>query len=535
MSKYSGDMDPRSTTALKTTDEQTVTHEGAPAFVKEAKTALFTLAMTSMTAQDSFYESAAKQDSRLRGLVQQLTEEDPEFIRKFIPWLRNTANMRSAPIVIAAEYALAGGPHRRQVIDSAMVRADEPAEFVGYYIMRTGRSTLPGGIQRGVADAVQRLYNQFSALKYDSQRHNVRMGDVIELVHPQSKDVTQGLLYEWLLDRRHHSQDVRVNVADLPFIQARMILEAVKADQRREVLRAVKGDTHDKAIDLARDAFETGGMTWEYLSGWLPGGMDAEAWESVIPNMGYMALLRNLRNFDEAGINDEATIHILAKLNNPEEVAKSRQFPYRFWSAWRAAQSVVWATTLESALDLSVKNIPEFAGTTLVFVDVSGSMVNPVSDRSQVSRSDIAALFGAALFTKNPKNTRVVVFGTESKDVTPGQRGSMLRNMEVFRDNHGVGHGTYLSTAVGKHYTDEDRIVVFTDLQTHDAGALHVSGGEQDKARFVHYFDLAGYESSPDAIGKDGVFMYGGFTDATFRQMALHEVTQTSDWNTILS
>ncbi len=530
MSKY-GDLDPRSTTALKTTDEQTVTHEDAPALAKDARTALFTLAMTSMTAQDSFYESAATQDSRLRGLVQQLTEEDPEFIQKFVPWLRNTANMRSAPIVIAAEYALAGGPHRRQVIDSAMVRADEPAEFVGYYIMRTGRSTLPGGIQRGVADAVERLYGQFSALKYDSQRHNVRMGDVIELVHPQSKDETQGVLYEWLLDRRHHSQDVRVNVADLPVIMARQNLEAVEPDQRREVLRAVQGDSplaNEDAVAEAAAAFSAGYITWEYLSGWLPGGMDAEAWESVIPSMGYMALLRNLRNFDEAEISDEARIPILAKLNNAEEVAKSRQFPYRFWSAWNATQSVVWASTLETALGLSCQNIPEFAGTTLVLVDVSGSMTNPVSDKSQVQRADVAALFGAALFAKNPKSTRVVVFGTDSEDVTPGQRGSMLRNMEVFRDNHDVGHGTYLASAVDKHFTDEDRIVIFTDLQTHD-------GGAKDKARFVHYFDLAGYRSSPDAIGEDGVFMYGGFTDATFRQMALHEITRTSDWNTILS
>lgn len=531
MSKYSGDTAPRSTTALKTTDEQTVTHEGAPAFEKDFRTALFTLAMTSMTDQDAFYESAAKQDSRLRDLVQRLTASDPGFIEKLVPWLRNTANMRSAPIVIAAEYALAGGPHRRQVIDSAMVRADEPAEFVGYYIMRTGRSTLPGGIQRGVADAVQRLYSQFSALKYDSQRHSVRMGDVIELVHPRSEDATQGVLYEWLLDRRHHSQDVRVNVADLPVIKARQDMEAVEPNQRREVLRAVHGGDPlaDKdALATATDIFNLAAITWEYLSGWLPGGMDAEAWEAIIPNMGYMALLRNLRNFDEAEISDEARIPILAKLNNAEEVAKSRQFPYRFWSAWNATQSVVWASTLETALGLSVQNIPEFAGTTLVLVDVSGSMTNPVSDKSRVQRADVAALFGAALFAKNPKTTRVVVFGTESQDVTPGQRGSMLRNMEVFRDNHEVGHATYLASAVDGHFIDEDRIVIFTDLQTHD-------GGAKDKARFVHYFDLGGYRVSPDPIGEDGVFMYGGFTDATFRQMALHEITRTSDWNTILS
>jgi hypothetical protein len=81
---------------------------------------------------------------------------------------------------------------------------------------------------------------------------------------------------------------------------------------------------------------------------------------------------------------------------------------------------------------------------------------------------------------------------------------------------------------VDGHYRDEDRVVVFTDEQTHD-------GGASGRAKFTHYFDLAGYRSSPDKIGVDGTFMYGGFTDATFRQMKLNELIRTSDWDSILS
>lgn len=504
-------------TALKTSEEPTLTHEGAPAWAKDAKTALFTMAVTSMTAEATFYESAQGRDSRLRGLVHEITREDPEFIEKLVPWLRRTANMRSAPLVIAAEYALAKGPNRRSVVDSAMLRADEPAEFVGYWIGRTGSKTLPGGVQRGLADAVQRLYTEYGALKYDSGRSAVRMGDVLNLVHPSPVAEWQGDLFAWLLDKRHHG-DVRVPLGNLDMIESRKIIEETPPELRRE---AIKSDNWGFA---AKEA----GITWEYVSGWLPGGMDAEAWEAVIPNMGYMALLRNLRNFDEAGISQDARNYIATKLREPAEVVKSRQFPFRFWSAYNATKTHAWSIVLEEALELSVQNVPEFEGSTLVLVDVSGSMSGMTySARGTVRPADVAALFGAAVFAKNPDDARVAVFGAWNKEVTPKTKGSMLRNMEVFRDNNGVGHATNLAQAVEDQYQGEDRIVVFTDMQVHD-------GGAGKKAKFVHYFDLGGYQAALDPVGKDGVFMYGGFTDASFRQMAFHELSRRSSWEEIL-
>lgn len=533
MSKYNVQTKPQAATALKTTTERTVTHEGAPALAKDARTELFTLAVTSMTGEDSFYESASTRDSRLRGLVRQLAAEDPGFVQKLVPWLRNTANMRSAPIVIAAEYAIANGPNRRQVIDSAMSRADEPGEFIGYYKLVTGRRTLPAGIQRGVADAVQRLFTEFSALKYDSSRNAIRMGDVIEMTHPKAKDEAQGALYEWLLDKRHNPSDVRANVSLLPMVSARASIEEVPEAQRREFLRVATVGVpvvSPDAENAVKSAFEKAGVTWEYISGWLPGGMDAEAWEAAIPNMGYMALLRNLRNFDDAKLSEHTLDYVAHYLRDPEKVAKSRQFPYRFWSAYKNLHSVGWGPALEEALRLSVRNIPGMDGKTLVMVDTSGSMSHTVSEKSKVTLAEVGALFGAALYQRNTASARIVAWSSTSKDVTPGRDGSILRQVEkVIATN--VGYATYLARAIDEQYQGEDRIVIFTDLQAHDGGVERAGA----KAQFVHYFDLAGYRGTPDAIGDGRTFMYGGFTDATFRQMYLNELTATSDWDSILS
>jgi hypothetical protein len=101
-------------------------------------------------------------------------------------------------------------------------------------------------------------------------------------------------------------------------------LQTLPEAQRRAVLTAsVNGGGSTTPLQRA-------GWSWERLSGWLPGGMDAAAWEAVIPQMGFMALLRNLRNFDEAKISDSARKYVVDKLSDPEEVAKSRQFPFRF-------------------------------------------------------------------------------------------------------------------------------------------------------------------------------------------------------------
>src|SRR3954464_7629812 len=340
---------------------RSLTHEGGPAFERDVKGELFLLAVTNMVGEDTFYEAADERAERFRTLVRAATREDADWVARFVPWLRGVANMRSASVVAAVEYVRAGGPFGRAVVASGLQRSDEPAEALAYFTSRYGRA-LPQPLKRGVADAARRLYGERAALKYDGLSRAWRMADVVELTHVKPRDETQSALFRWLLDRRAGPAHAGSPAPVLSMLRARASLEALPADERRALVSAA-------AVDASvADRLTAAGMTWEALSGWLEGPMDRAAWEAVIPSMGYMALLRNLRNFDDAGVGDDVAAKVAAKLSDPDEVARSRQFPYRFYSAYQAAPSLRWGYALERALELSTGNVPAFDGRTLVLV-----------------------------------------------------------------------------------------------------------------------------------------------------------------------
>jgi hypothetical protein len=120
----------------------------------------------------------------------------------------------------------------------------------------------------------------------------------------------------------------------------------------------------------------------------VAGPMDAQAWHAVSPDMGYMARLRHLRNFDDAGVSDAAAAAVAAQLADPDDVARSRQLPTPFLSAYRAAPSLWWAHALETAPGHSLGNVPRLSGRTLILVDQSYSMSGQLSGRSQLTCAD---------------------------------------------------------------------------------------------------------------------------------------------------
>jgi len=486
------------------------THEGARAFLRDPKSELFLLAVTNMVAERTFYEGATERDARFVELIHRVTNEDPEWMQRFVPWLRNEANMRSAAAVAAAEYVKAGGSQGRKVIASAVARADEPAEILAYWAQEHGRA-YPQPVKRGVADAARRQYTQNTALKYDGRSRAWRMGDVIELTHPKPVDAEQSDLFRYLLDRRHHPETLTVPES-LAKVGLRIDLDKTPGEQRRELLR-------ERGAELLKEA----GATWEWLSGWVPGGMDAEAWETVIPSMGYMALLRNLRNFDEAGISGERVRYVQGVLSDPERVARSRQFPYRFWSAYKNVPSLHWASTLETALEHSVANIPALPGRTLVLTDTSASMTWPMAGQTKIRHFEIAALFAAAT-AKRAAAVDMVSFASGWEPIRFRKTQSILRTIEKVESRIGVvGHGTMLGHAVRATYRGHDRVVVFSDMQTHDqVPAL--------PGATVYVFNTGGYRATPLAVGTKGHYELGGFSDATFRLMALLENLQDAGW-----
>nr|WP_182909023.1 TROVE domain-containing protein [Microbispora sp. H13382] len=499
------------------------THEGATGYLRDPRSELFVLAVSNMAGEDTFYESAGDRDGRFRALVHRVAVEDGDWMARFLPWLRGGANMRSASLVAALESVharLAAGLHggNRELVASVLQRADEPGEALAYWTSRYGRA-VPKPVKRGIADAVRRLYTERSLVKYDSGARGFRFGDVVELVHPTPADdrrAWQGDLFAHALDRRHNRD--KPIPASLRTLRERAALLALPAEERRTALSTP-------------ERLAAAGMTWEALAGWLQGPMDAQAWSAVIPSMGYMALLRNLRNFDEAGVGDDVAERVIARLTDPEEVARSRQLPFRFFSAYRNAPSLRWAHALETALTLATRNVPPFRGRTLVLVDTSSSMASgAVSARSTVAPVDTAALFGVTLAARGDRVDLVgFANGVFRHEIRPGA--SVLREVERFRARIGeVGHGTLIADALTRSWHGHDRVVILSDMQTmagsHGGGVTTAVPASVP----VYGFNLGGYRAAAMRTGSANRHEFGGFSDACFRMIPLLEAGTSADW-----
>src|SRR4051794_7453605 len=138
MSKFSGTrrrpLHTNLAAPVRTGARRTFTHEGGLAYLRDPESELFMLAAPNMVGEDTFYERAPDRDRRFIELVRHVTSTNHAFVAGLAPYLRTTLLMRSAAVVMAAEYVAAGGPQGRAVVDGVLQRADEPAELLGYWL-----------------------------------------------------------------------------------------------------------------------------------------------------------------------------------------------------------------------------------------------------------------------------------------------------------------------------------------------------------------------------------------------------------------
>ncbi|GGW89019.1 RNA-binding protein [Streptomyces malachitofuscus] len=513
---------PQPTSRVTSTGRVLRTYQGGRGRERDARSELFLLSVANFVMQQTFYESGDHRDDRFAKLVRELAVTDPAWTAGLLGWLRGEGNLRTASIVGAAEYVKArleagatDGPSNRRVVDSVLRRPDEPGELLAYWTATYGRN-IPKPVKRGVADAVRRLYGGKALLKYDTASKGYRFGDILNLVHaaPDPDKPWQGELFRYALDRRHHP-DTAEPPASNRVLTAHRALMALPVEERRAVVTAPDG----------AERLAAAGLTWEALAGWLQGPMDKAAWEAVIPSMGPMALVRNLRNFDEAGVRDEVAAQVAARIADPAEVARSRQFPFRYLAAYRHAPSLRWSYPLEQALGHSLANVPALPGRTLVLVDRSGSMFySRMSDRSELTRADAAAVFGTALALRAAK-ADLVEFGSTSKPVRLRRGESVPRILDRFGD---LG-GTDTTEAVRRHYKGHDRVLIVTDEQY--AHSHYGDPTEQVPPQVpVYTWNLAGYRAGHGPSGTANRHTFGGLSDAAFRMVPLLEAGRDADW-----
>lgn len=495
---------------IKSTATVARTGNGALGYVRTGQSELFLLAVSNFVGKDTFYENAKNRNDRFVTLSQSVAVEDPRWFTGFIGWLRNDAFMRSGAVVAAVEGAKAlydsgvqnGTP--RALVAAAQARADEPGEVLAYYESVYGKN-FPAFLKKGVADGARKLYSEYSLLKYDTDSKGYRFADVLQLAHVKPKDNRQSDLFQFALDRRYG------NAVSVPqsLTQVNARAELMKTD-----VKARKGLLNST---LLKDA----GMTWEALSGWLNGPMDKEAWEAVIPSMGHMALLRNLRNFLQAGVSQSVLRDVLAKISDPAQVAKGKQFPFRYLAAYQANKgNLKVSAALEDALQASLANVPELSGRTLILVDRSGSMFWSNDQKMELTFADQAAIFGSALALR-AEDATLVQFGSNSLEVAFRKSDSVLPMLRKFSD---LG-GTSTAAAVKRHFNGHDRVIIVTDEQYHGADPA----GVVPKNIPLYTWNLNGYKVGGFS-GESKRHTFGGLTDKAFVQIPLIEAGQNAQW-----
>ena len=384
------------------------THEGAPAAVLTPEQSLRRSVLSCMLWENEFYEDGVQIAARIHELVPRV---EAETVSALAVEARERMKLRHAPLLLVREMARHAS-HRHLVGETlarVIQRADELAEFVAIY-WAGGRQPLSAQVKKGLASAFTR-FDEYALAKYD-RAGVVRLRDVLFLSHARPVDVAQAELWKRLA----------ANQLTTP-------------------------DTWEVALSAAgRD----------------PGGK-REVWERLLAErkLGALALLRNLRNMQAAGVSEDLVRRALAALKT------ERVLPFRFLAAARNAPQ--WEAELEQAMFRALEGRgTRLAGHTVLLVDVSGSMEVLLSRRSDMRRSDAA--YGLAILLREiAEKVTIFTFSDRAQLVAP-RRGMALRDALDASQPHG---GTYLGRALA--FVEEntrraayDRIVVITDEQSHD-------------------------------------------------------------------
>lgn len=265
--------------------------------------------------------------------------------------------------------------------------------------------------------------------------------------------------------------------------------------------------------------------------------------------MGYMALLRNLRNIIEAGVSMEALEQVCNYLADRDAIAKSKQLPFRFLAAYREIQILSYGSVpmvldaLEKAAELGAANIRGFGKNTSVMIacDVSGSMQKPISERSKIQNYDIGLML-AMLLQSRCDHVQTGMFGDTWKIINVSRK-NILSNVQEFYKREGeVGYSTngylILKDLINRKVV-VDKVMIFTDCQLWNSNVVDqitqnnmTSLWKQYKSiapkAKLYLFDLAGYGNTPLEVQRDGVFLIAGWSDKIFDVLVALEEGQNT-------
>lgn len=454
-----------------TATDKTVNKSGHAAYKMRDKEKLVTQVLTSFFNESKFY---GDNSAEMQKLIKHVIAKDPQFVANLAVFARREFNMRSVSHVLTAYLAheVEGKPYVRKVVKAVTLRGDDVTEIMACYLNLFGKP-IPNALKKGIADAMQG-FDEYTLAKYKGNGKSVKMRDLLCLCRPTPKNEAQSASWKLLLN----------------------------------------------------DELETP-YTWE--SELSAKGNNADTWEKLIDSgkVGYMALLRNLRNILTA--NPRNVGKVLATIENPEMVKRSKQLPFRYLSAYKELQNIGGSRvfdTLENALEASIENLPKLEGTTVIAVDTSGSMGSAISSKSKVRCYEIAMLLGLVA-NKICENSIFYTFDTSIRKYAVSHRTGILETVTRSCSGGGTDMTLPFVTMINNNIK-ADRIIILSDNQCNGSWFCRPVQKLADEYRrksgnniWVHAIDLQGYGTQQFHGNRTNVI--AGWSERVFQFIKLAE------------
>ncbi|WP_375783503.1 TROVE domain-containing protein [Bradyrhizobium sp. Pha-3] len=402
--------------------------------------------------ENQFYEDGVAIADRIKALVPKV---EPARVAELAIAARETMKLRHAPLLVVREMAR-HATHRGLVADTlaqVIQRPDEMTELLAIYW----------------ADAL------------GPQQQRKRQPVSAQIKKGLARALTRFDAYQLA----KYDRDGAVRIKDVLFL-----VHAKPKDAAQEKVWKQLVDGELASPD-----------TWEVS---LSSGKDKRAtFERLIAEnrLGGLALLRNLRLMQKAEVPRRTIADAI------EAMRTDRILPYRFITAARYAPD--FEPELEAAMLKSVKDYARLDGRTRLLIDVSGSMFTPLSAQSEMTRAEAAC--GLAILAREVcDQVEIFTFSNEVVKLPP-RRGFALRDAIIGSQPHG---GTYLGKAVTEIDRKGDRLIVFTDEQSHDQVPAPKGRG--------YMVNVASYQHG---VGHGAWTRVDGFSEAVIAWIAASEAT----------
>lgn len=437
--------------------------------------------------------------------------QHPRDLLALANYLRNKGNIRLTPqvfLVLASRMEETKG-YVRSYVEKIVKRPDEIKTCLMLYRYFFGMKCLPNALAQGLSDRLSQL-NEVALMKYDDKNF------------PTWKDVLC-----WLPRKKNWPLSTDLS----NYFKKGIVTDKTPIARDRSLL--AKMETFDVKAQVLAKSSRT---NWEVLLSQF-GQEKKNVWEFLINEnlVGYMALLRNLRNLIQAGVDKDTLKKVYNKLSNPEEVRNSKQLPFRYLAAYNELEKIEASSNvsklleaIENATEVAIENCPVIPGYSVIAIDDSGSMSCHLSEKSSMTAFDAACALGA-ICARRGEEVDVVAFSHDVRTVNMTKHTTMMNIAKNIENNGGCTNTHLVIKKLIKEKKFPDRLFIFSDMQawnnTSSWGYLNSENcadlwskyrklGKEAKKTWLHSVNICGYGDTPFCEKDKKVNLLGGFNES---------------------